>query len=308
MPAGSATFAVVEHVAQTITSASGGRLVVEPFPQGAIVEATKELEGTHRGEIEAAFCAHEHARYLFPAAGLLGATTGGLGGFQRMMWFRVGGGDELAARVYEPLDVVYVSSPLYSVPEIFFHTNKEIKTVADMKGLKMRCSGEGAEILANMGVATVFLPGSELYESMQRGVIDAFEYGSFDLNWGMSFHEVAKYIYLSPTRAPGGCYAFYVNKDAWAKITPDLQSIVEQVTHADVVRNFGEQVLLDQVALAKYIDYGTIISKLPKEIEDEVIRLANEYYDEKAAADPLYSEVLKSQLEFKEICELQNIR
>jgi len=124
----------------------------------------------------------------------------------------------------------------------------------------------------------------------------------------MGFHEVAPYLYLSPSRAPSSIHGFWVNKDAWAKLSPDLQAIVEYVTRLEPQMNLTEKALEDHDALSKYLDYGTEVSPLPKQIEEEFLRVAEEYFDEKSAADPFYAEVIESQRDFKAICELQNIR
>jgi TRAP-type mannitol/chloroaromatic compound transport system substrate-binding protein len=223
------------------------------------------------------------------------------------MWFLKGGGDELAAELYEPLNVKYVAS-IVGTPEIFAHTSKALNTVADMKGLKMRTAGEGGEILAKIGVATVFFPGGEIYESIQRGVIDAFEYGPPDLNWGMGFHEVAPYLYISSIRAPGGAGGFWVNEEAWADLSPDLQEIVETAVRTETMEYYTESVVFDSAALQKYLDYGTNVVSLPQPIVDAFLEAADEYFDEKGAALPFYAEVLESQRSFKSLLDLQGIQ
>jgi len=307
-PEASLSFTGSKRICDRINTASNGRLVVECFASGAITPALKELEGVHNGVLEAGSNAYEVYVYLLPEAGPFGSLAGGLTPIQKMMWFEGGGGNDLASRLVEPLNVVHIANYQTGSPEIWCHSNKELKTAADIKGLKMRCAGEGGEIIARMGAATVFFPGGELYESMQRGVIDAFEYGPPQLNWGMAFHEVAEYLYISSSRAPGGSGGFAVNKDAWAKLPDDLKQVVEDAVHADPLKYYTESIQLDAEALEKYIAYGTIVQNLPKVIEDEFLETANEFYDEKAAKLPFYAEVLKSQREFKELCELQNIR
>ena len=87
-----------------------------------------------------------------------------------------GGGNELFTELYEPFGMTWIGDHLWS-PEDFAYTSFPLNTIEDIKKLKMRTAGPGGEILARMGASTVFLPGGELYESMQRGVFNAFEYG-----------------------------------------------------------------------------------------------------------------------------------
>jgi len=268
----------------------------------------KEIETVNTGGLEAASFPYEAYVYLLPAAGPFGTLAGGLTPVQKMMWFEVGGGDALVDKLIASLNIISVGNYQTGTPEVFLHTNKELKTSADMKGLKVRAAGEGGEILARMGAATVMMPGGDLYESIKRGVIDAFEYGSPNVNWGMAFQEVAKYLYMSPARAPGGSGGWVVNKAVWAQLPDDLKGIVKMSVLAEPLTYYAESVKLDQEALQKYIKYGTVVVNLPKEIEDAFLKTANAFFDERAAKDPFYAEVIKSQRDWKQLCELQNVR
>jgi len=291
-----------------INEAAGGRLVIEIFPGGALVPETQELDAIHRGVADVCNTSHGYQIALFPQAGLFHQVCGGLTPVQAQMWYIEGGGNELAAKVYEPLDVVYVGTPMCSSPEVWAHSTVPLETMDDIRGLKMRAIGETGEVMAKFGVAAVIMPGGEVYEACARGVIDAFEYGGAMIDWTMGFHEVAEYLYLSPSRAPTTAYGFWVNKDSWAELTPDLQKIVWMAVRVEAHRYYAETVVQDYEALANYIAYGTKVINLPEEIEEELLRVAKQHYDEKAAADPLYGEIKASQRAFKEVCELQSVR
>ncbi len=301
-------YEVVSRSAERIAQMSGGKLVIEHFPGGAIVPATKELEATRRRVMDACYTGHMYNMHLFPAAGLFYQVVGGLTATQMQLWYLAGGGDELATRMYNPFDVHYVATALLHPAEIWCHANKELKTPADIKGLKFRAAGDAGEILARMGASVVMIPSQEIYEAMSRGVIDAFEYGGPAVNWEQGYQEIARYLYLSPSRAPTGGNAMFVNQDAWNELTPDLQLIVRMAAQAEMQEWFAEEIVLDHAGLQKFIDYGTIVQKLPSTIEEEFQRVAAEYYAEKAKADPFFAEVLSSQNEFKKICTLQDIK
>jgi TRAP-type mannitol/chloroaromatic compound transport system substrate-binding protein len=273
------------------------------------VPQAEELDGVHRGIIEATSTGHGFQLDLFPAAGLFHQRVGGLTAVQLMMWTLVGGGNEFAAQMYEEkLNVHYVGAAEISPPEVFAHSTVPIETVEDLQGLKMRAIGESGEVMKEAGVSTVYMPGGEIYEAAARGVIDAFEYSPPSVNWPQGFHEVAEYLYLSPVRAPTMGYGFWVNADSWAEITPDLQTIVSMAVNEELQRYHAELVVWDAEALEKYIDYGTKVQNLSKEVEDHIASVGDEFYAEKAAGDPFYAEILDSQNAFREICVLQDIR
>jgi TRAP-type mannitol/chloroaromatic compound transport system substrate-binding protein len=291
-----------------INAMSGGRLVVENFPGGAIVPPTKEFEGVLKGVIDAGVMAHAFNKPWFPQSGLFFQVVGGMRAPQFMMWFEVGGGHELAAKMWATLDVVYVGTPLFHPPEIWCHSAKPLESLADLKGFKMRTAGDAAEILSRMGASPVFLAPPEIYEAQARGVIDGLEYGGLHVNWAFGFHEIAEYIYLSPSRAPTATSGFAVRQDVWAELPPDLQRIVENACRVVALRGYAEELVLDYIAYQKYVDYGIKVYPLPEDIEREMLRIAEEYYEEEAAKDPFYAEILQSQREFRKILEFHDLR
>ncbi|MBA7686663.1 hypothetical protein ES703_95114 [subsurface metagenome] len=291
---------------------SDGRLVVESFVGGSIVARSKEFEGLIGGTIESAQSAIAWAMSFTPAAAVLSiGIAGEMTPIQYRLWYEVGGGRELYARVMEPLGIVPVGGLfVLEPPEVWAFSTVPIESLADIKGLKIRLGNPGQrEIFSRMGASTVFLPGDEIYESLSRGVIDAAEYLSLSLNWPVGFHEVADYLYLSPTRFPAGGSGFYVSKNAWEKLTPDLQLIVEKAAVCEPVRSYAEAIVREEEALQNFIDYGTKVRNIPKEIDDELVRVSTAYFDEQAAAEePLYAEILESRRAFKQLCESQDIR
>ena len=302
-------FNAVQRIAESITTMSNGRLVVEPYAGGSIVPATEELDGVNQGILNMGSACPMYAVGKVPQAALFDAVSGGMTAMQMTLWHTRGNGDALAAKMWEAnMNVKYVGTAGQLPPEVWCQSNKKIETPADIKGLKMRCSGDGGQILASMGAATVFFPGGEIYESMQRGVIDAFEYASPFLNWGMGFHEVAKYLYMSPSRAPTDNAHVWVNRDDWKALSPDLQLIVIDACSAVGIDYTAESYMKDDEALVKYKDYGTEVIQMPAAVEAAYLDAAMAFYATKAAADPLYKEIVDDHWAFKAIMERAGIK
>jgi len=302
-------FTAVQGIADHITAMSGGRLTVEAYAGGSIVPASEELEGVHQGILNMGSACPMYNVNKFPQAPLFDMVSGGMTALQMTLWHTKGNGDELAARMWEDkMNVKYIGPQGFLPPEVWCQSNKKIEDPGDLKGLKMRCAGDGGEILASMGVSTVYFPGAEVYESMQRGVIDAFEYASPFLNWGMGFHEVADYLYMSPSRAPTDCAHVWVNRDDWEALSPDLQAIVYDAVATVGLEYTADSYIRDDEALVKYYDYGTEVLKLPAEVEQAYLDAAKKFYDAKAAADPFYAEILEAHWAFKDLCDRAGIR
>jgi TRAP-type mannitol/chloroaromatic compound transport system substrate-binding protein len=288
---------------------SGGRLEVECFSGGAIVPSTEELDGVHQGVLNMGSGCPMYNVGKFPRSPLFDMVSGGMTALQMTLWHTRGNGDELAAKLWEAdMNVKYVGTCGFLPPEVWAHTNKELKTPNDLKGLKMRCAGDGGEILAGMGVSTVFFPGGEIYEACQRGVINAMECASPFLNWGLGFQEVAEYMYMSPSRAPTDTAHVWVNRDDWESLSPDLQAIVITACEAVGIDYTADATMRDDTAVVSYIDYGTKVLPVPEAIEEAYLAAAKAFYDEKAAADPLYKEIMDAHWEFKAVCDRAGIK
>jgi TRAP-type mannitol/chloroaromatic compound transport system substrate-binding protein len=294
-------------LANTITEASGGRLIIDIEQGGAIVPAGEEFDGVRTGALEIAFSANMYNKHLHSAAPSLSSVSGGLSSIQRMFWFEYGGGLELANELYAPHGITYIG--YIALPgEDWAYTKEPLKTVDDLKKLKMRTAGDGGEILARLGAATVFMPGGELYESMQRGVINAFEYGAANEAWENGFHEVFNHVYLSTSRAPSDENSVVVGTETFNALPNDLKLIVETVVLEAADNYYGPTIMKDAQSLQNIRDYGCTVEPLPKEIEDAFLAEAEKFYDEAMAKeDDLYRRIMESQREFKEYCILKQL-
>jgi TRAP-type mannitol/chloroaromatic compound transport system substrate-binding protein len=222
----------------------------------------------------------------------------GLSPMEMMLWVLQGGGLDLCREMFAQSNV-YIYPNITHTPEIFLSSNKPLNTVGDLKGLKIRTAGDDGAIFTRLGASTVNVPPGEVYESMKRGVIDAFQIGSPSIDWSYGMQEVTKYVYLSPVRQPCELFILLIMGDSWAKLTPDLQKIVQACSLEEAWTHLSIQATLDIGAAVKYVDYGVKVAPASKEIEDAVIREAEAFYKELSAKDPFYAKVVDSQLNFR---------
>lgn len=291
-----------DKLCNAITKATGGRLEVKPFVGGSIVPAYKELDAVDQGVLQMAYTCPMYNLDKWSAAGLISSRPGALAGEAMRAWFDFGGGADLMNKMMEGYNVMTFPGALSPLPqEVFFHSKKKLDSLADIKGLKARCMGDGGEILKRMGAATVIIPGGELYEAMQRGTIDAFEYSTLASNWNMHFNEVAKYVYISASRAPSDPQVFFVNKDAWNKLPEDLKTIVQGLI-AQYTQEQHEFLVADSIkAIEKFRAAGNEVLHLPKEIDDALTAEADKFYAEKSKSEkPIFAEIYNSMKKFGE--------
>jgi TRAP-type mannitol/chloroaromatic compound transport system substrate-binding protein len=283
-----------------ITKASGGRLVVKPFVGGSIVPAYKELDAVDQNVLQLCYTCPMYNLDKWKAAGLISSRPGALPGEALRSWFDFAGGADLMNKMMEGYNVMTFPGALSPLPEeVFFHSKVKLESMASIKGLKARCMGDGGEILKRMGAATVIIPGGELFEAMQRGTIDAFEYSTLASNWTMHFNEVAKYVYLSSTRAPSDPQVFYVNKDAWAKLPDDLKELVQAVV-AKYTQDQHEYLVAESLkAVEQFKKAGNEVLRVPKDIDEALLAEADKFYAEKSKAEkPIFKEIYDSMKSF----------
>jgi TRAP-type mannitol/chloroaromatic compound transport system substrate-binding protein len=292
--------ASLERLASRIEEASQGRMVWKAEPAGAVCPATEEWKAVHTGVLDA--CAgggsYMHAEIHFGT--LISQRVGGIPPLPHHIWM-ISEGSDLINRWYvdlgfDMLDIKGAGCP--GPPEIFAHLDKELKTAADLDGLKMRCSGDGGAVLARMGVGSVFMPLGEIFESMKRGVIDAYECSSPRFDWEMGLNEVGKYVYLSPIRAPTEVYQLLVKRSKFEALPDDLKVIIEDCGRSEAFLYHSILTSGDAEALQNFTDYGNILGPLPKAIVDAFLVEADAYYDELAQEYPETKAVLDSQRAF----------
>jgi len=294
------TVAFIE-VSDRITMLSGGRLVMKGFPENAVVPADQELaEGVDKGILDYCLNGPMLWRSKNPQAGLFSIVVAGPSAAEMMIWFLQGGGIPLLNKMFEANNINAIA--LYgfpTAPEVFLYSKVPINKKEDVKGLKIRVIGDEATIFAKLGVVPTNVTSPEIYEAMKRGVIDAFQHSSLSADLKMAFHEVAKYAYISEIRQPTDPQIFAVNKKSWTELPDDLKALVEDEFKLQGLKAWSKQVIDDFAAKEQFVKYGVVVAQAPQDLADELTKVATAFYQEKAAADPLYAEIYKSLLDFK---------
>jgi TRAP-type mannitol/chloroaromatic compound transport system substrate-binding protein len=291
-----------------ITEASGGRLEVKAFVGGSVVPAYKELDAIAEGVLQMGYTCPMYNLDKWPAAGLISSRPGGLPGEALRTWFNYGGGADLMNKMMGDNGVMTFPGALSPLPaEVFFHSKVKLESLEDLKGLKARCMGDGGEILKRMGAATVIIPGGEVYEAMQRGTIDAFEYSTIATNWKMHFNEVAPYMYLSPARAPSDPQVFFVNEEAFNALPADLQEIVKAEIDRWAQAQHEYLVFESVKAIDEFKKAGVEVFKAPRDIEIGLAEAAAAFYEEKSKSeDPIFAEIYNSMKDYGVAYALSN--
>jgi len=290
-----------EHAAKWIGEASDGRLTVKVYAAGELVPAFEVFDAVSRGTAEMGHGAAYYHKGKVDAAQFFATIPFGLTAEEMNGWLYRGGGLELWRELYAEFNLVPFPSGNSDV-QMGGWFNKEIDSIADLKGLKMRIPGMGGEVLRRAGGTPVTLPGSEIFTSLQTGAIDATEWVGPYNDMAFGLQKAARYYYYPGWHEPGPTLECIVNQDAWDALPPDLQKIVELANMAVNVDMQAEYTHGNALALQQLMnDPNVELRRLPDEVLDRFAELTVEVLEESAAADPAFAKVKNSFDEFRSL-------
>ncbi len=286
----------LQNLADDVEAASGGRFIIKAYSGGSVAPAGKEFDAAESGLIDIGVETGSWLKDRWPYADLFTYRTASMTALEMLLWNEVGGGLELAREEVQDSNV-YVFNGLPMTPEIFLSSTKPINSPADLDGLRIRTAGGGIDgvAFAEAGASIVSIAGGEVYESVQRGVLDAFQYSSPSMDYSNAFYEIVDYVYMSPVRQPTDYHYYYINKDSYDELPADLQELLQLALRRHGMEFFMNQAQEDTVALAFYRDYGITIEPMAKSVEDLLSEVAAVEYAKLAAEYPFAKKVIESQ-------------
>jgi TRAP-type mannitol/chloroaromatic compound transport system substrate-binding protein len=288
------------NLARRIGRASGGRLTIKVYAGGELVPALEVFDAVSRGTAQMGHDASYYHRGKLPAAQYFTAVPFGQNANEMNAWLYYGGGLALWQELYQPFNVVPFPAGQTGV-QMAGWFNKEINSVADLRGLKMRMPGMGGEVLQRAGATQVTVPASEVFTALQSGAIDAAEWVGPYNDVSLGLHKVARYYYYPGWQEPGPMIECLVNGGAWDSLPEDLKEIVStacQAINMDMQAefSFGNAMALAQLAN----DPDVEIRQLPDDVLSLLHRLSLEIVDELSARDPFAKRIQKSFYDFLE--------
>ena len=288
------------HLAKLIGEMSGGRLTVKVYGAGELVPAFEIFDAVSQGTAEMGHGAAYYWKGQSEAAQFFTAVPFGLTGQEMNSWLYHGNGMELWAEVYAPFGLVPTAAGNTGV-QMGGWFNKEINSVADLEGLKMRIPGLGGEVLKRAGGTPVSLPGGEIFPSLQSGAIDATEWvGPYnDLAFGL--YKAAKHYYYPGWHEPGSTMECFINRDAFKALPDDLQSIVTNASRVANQDMLAEYTARNNQALKSLVEEHRVdLRKFPNEVLAKLKAISDEVVAEAAAKDPLSRKVYESFVSFRD--------
>jgi len=293
----------VDNLAARIAAATDGRLRIKVYGGGELVPAFEVFDAVSRGTVEMGHDASYYHKGKLDAAQFFTAIPFGMNYMELNGWLYYGGGIELWRELYAPFNLVPIPCGNTGV-QMGGWFNKEINSVADLNGLKMRIPGLAGDVLRRAGGTPITLPGAEIFTSLQTGAIDATEWvGAYnDVAFGL--HKAAKYYYYPGWHEPGPGLETIINKDAWDSLPPDLQAIVETTCQSITTDMVAEYTHGNAVALQQLInDPNVELRAFPQEVLDLLRSITADIVAEWTAKDPLAKKIADSYYAFLQMSE-----
>ena len=302
-------FGGAETVARKVNEMSGGKFTISTHAAGELMPAFGVVDGVQNGTVE---CCHTCAYYFFGKDETFAIGTSipfGLNSRQMTAWMYEGNGGKLMREFYANYNIVNFSAGNTGAQMGGWY-RKEIKSAKDIQGLKFRVGGFAGKVIERMGGVPQNIPGGEIYQSLEKGTIDAAEWiGPYD-DLRLGLHKVAKHYYFPAWWEGSTQFSVYINSKQWNSLSAEYKAIIEQASRAAHVTCQARYDSHNPGSLKQLIAEGAKLSRFPKDFMDAAFKASREVYAElnqknanwkKIYAD--YSRFLGDQVRWEAVAE-----
>jgi TRAP-type mannitol/chloroaromatic compound transport system substrate-binding protein len=287
-----------KHFCQTVDELSGGEFKIKLHSAGELVPAFELFDAVAKGTLEAGGEWPNYWTGKNSAFDLLGSYPMGLTPVDYMVWIYQGGGLELYQEVYGKFGIYYLPHAVTPM-ESGVRGHKPIKSLADYNGLKIRMSGQTqGKMLKELGAAQTMLSGGEIYQALDKGVIDAAEFSSPVIDWGMGFGEVTKYWATPGWHQPASLLGVMINKKVWDELPDQQKTMLKHAAMSNMLWSFTWMEYTSIDATKKFLEKGTEITRLSDEDLAKIQTMVEKYLVESSKENPLFAKVAYSQMKF----------
>lgn len=286
------------HFIKVIDEMIGDRLNIKFYEGGTLVPPYEVFDTVASGTVDAAGDWVGYWAGKNTAFDALGGLPMVLTPIDLLVWIINGGGFDLYQEVYGKFGMAYLPTAIMPM-DSGFRGNKPIRSLDDFKGLKVRAAGQTAgKILQRLQAAQVKLAGDEVYQALEKGVVDAAEMSSPSIDWNLGLQEVTKYWAVPNPVNNGNVLGVMINKKSWDKLPDRLKTALKTAAMANCVWTLSFMEGNAITAVQKFLDKGIKVTSLPISDVDEIQKIANEYNIQSCKENPLFAKVAYSQYKF----------
>jgi len=287
-----------EAFGKRVSEMTGGKFNIRTFAGGEIVPALQVVDAVQAGTVE---MGHTAAYYYFgkdPTFAFDCAVPFGMNSRQQTAWFHRGGGRELLRAFYKDWGIVnFLGGNTGTQMGGWFR--KEIHTLDDIKGLKMRISAFAGKVMQPLGLVPQQLAGADIYPSLEKGTLDAVEWTVPYDDEKLGFYKVAPYYYSPGWWETGAQLSFYVGIKQWEKLPKEYQAAIEAASHEAHVLMQADYDAKNPAALARLIKNGTKLRFFSKDIMDACYKAAVTTMEEEASKNAKFKKIYEPWKRFR---------
>lgn len=288
-------------LADWIKYMSGGRMEITVYGAGELIPALEGFDAVSNGAVEMNHGAAFYWAGKIPVAPFFTTVPFGMNAQQMMAWITVGGGQKLWDEVYAPHNLLgmMAGNTGFQMGGWF---NKEINSLTDIDGLKMRIPGLGGKVLARVGGTPLLVSGGELYTNLERGVIDATEWVGPYHDFLLGLHQIAKYYYYPGWHEPNTVHELLINREKFDELPSDLQEIIKTACSRInnwILSRFNYE---NGIYLKKIRDFETVsIKRFPAEVMEGLKSATKETLNDLASNDLQTMKVYSAYNDFRKL-------
>jgi TRAP-type mannitol/chloroaromatic compound transport system substrate-binding protein len=288
-----------EVLAERVSALTGGQFEIITSPAGEIVPPFQVLDAVQNRSVQMGHTASYYFTGKNPALAFDTGVPFGMTVRQQNAWMLDGDGTELTRRLFADFGVVNLLGGNTGT-QMGGWFRRPVDSLADMRGLKMRIPGLGAQVMDRMGVNALSLPGGEIYQALERGAIDATEWiGPYD-DEKLGFQRIVQHYYYPGWWEPGAVLSFYVNQSEWDGLPEAYRQILEVAALEVNQRMMAEYDAKNPPALQRLVDGGVQLHPFPDDVMQAARDAARDLSEEAAAADAGYRALYDSYRQFQQ--------
>ncbi|NNF17828.1 MAG: TRAP transporter substrate-binding protein [Gammaproteobacteria bacterium] len=287
-----------DYLARSIEAATGGRIKVKVYAAGELVPALEVFDAVASGAAQLGHTGPYYWKGKSAATQLFGAVPFGMNALEQSAWMNFGGGHELYQKLYARFNLVpFIAG--HSGVQMGGWFNREINSIDDIKGLKMRIPGLGGEVFKRAGGVPVNRPGGEIFTALQTGDIDATEWVGPGNDLSFGFYKAARYYYYPGWHEPNAALECIINKDTFNELPDDLQTLVRIACDSTSLKMLAEYTYMNPRDLKTLVEkHGVELREFPADVMTRLKEISLEMLDEMAAADSDFGEIYGSYKNF----------
>jgi TRAP-type mannitol/chloroaromatic compound transport system substrate-binding protein len=291
-------YGAAETMAKYVSEATDGNFTMQVFPAGELVPGLEAAEAAATASVEAAHTAAYYDWGKDPTNALGTTVPFGLNYRQMNAWLYHGGGIDMLNEFYATRNLYYIPCGNTGV-QMGGWFRKEITSLADLQGLKMRIGGFGGSIIAKLGVVPQQIAGGDIYPSLEKGTIDAAEFvGPYD-DEKLGFNKVAPFYYYPGWWEGGPTLSTMVNLDQWNSLPPAYQAILKTACEASNSNMMANYDWKNPTALKSLVANGAQLRPFPADVMAAAYEAATATYAEISATNAPFKKIYDSQQAFK---------